>query len=190
MGEAILAAALTSALVSGPPVLLDAKCDAAEYANAARHDIGGGVTLRARHDADYVYLCLMLPAQSLGTMDLFLQPVSGGPMYNLHISAQVGERIFAGGAWPDWTFGNERAWYGPPVAFRGMARRPDGTARPDFSESEAREVQLTRARFGNGPWKVRLEVRALGPDKRGEVVFPAGSTDTNSKAWATLPFVG
>ena len=183
----LLATTILTANASSAPLLLDARCDRAEYRDAARHDFGGGVTLLARHDADFVTLCLTLPSDSLGTMDLYIQGRDGA-LHNLHVSAQLGERTRSTAGWPAWNFGNQRRWYGPAVAFRGFAVGDDGQRRVDFAPSVGREIQIERARFGPGPWRVRFEVRALGADRNGAVIFPAGSTDSDPAGWAQFDF--
>ncbi len=167
------------------PLLLDGLCDAAEWARASRQAIGAGVELLAQQDGDFVYLCLRLPPESLGTFDLFLRPEAGGPLTNLHVSAQVGERELGPDGWPQWRWRNQRGWYGPAVPFAGSTK--DG---PDFAATGSRELQLARARFGSGPWRVRLHVHSLGADGRGEATFPAGTNPDDTKGWAVLTLKG
>ena len=175
------AAALLMVPVSSDPVLLDGRCDPAEYAKAARHDLGQGVTLYALHGKDFINFCAALPPESLGSMDLYLQSPSGGAITNVHVSAQVGERTYQEGADPAWEWGNHRGWYGPPVAIRGSELRPDGKPRITFKDSTGREVQLSKARFGSGPWKFRYELRAIGPGQANTVRLPA-----EENGWMTL----
>lgn len=163
-----LAAAVILGIIAHPsadPVLLDGRCDTAEYAKAETRSLDHGAVLHAMHDQHYVSLCAELPPDSLGTMDLYLQAPEGGPITNLHISAQVGERTYREGEDPQWQWGNQQGWYGPPVAFSGTTLRPDGTARATFADAKGREIRLSKARFGKGPWKMRLELRAIGPNK-------------------------
>lgn len=173
MIAAVAAAAL--AIVPVPageaPILLDGKCDAGEYAGAARLAIGEGITMHVRRDAHFLTICLDLPPDSLGTLDVYLRNLDLS-ITNLHISAQVGERSYRPGEDPPWTFGNQRGWYGPPVAFAGLRQGDGGRMQANFAASSARELQLANTRFGNGPWKVRLAVRALGPDRAGAVEYP------------------
>jgi len=184
----LLATSLLTSALSHVPLLLDARCDAAEYAGAARQDLGGGVSLQARHDSHYLVLCLSLPPDSFGSLDLYVRGADGA-LHNLHVSAQIGERTRGPGGWPAWRFGNAQGWYGPPVAFRGLATDASGRARADFTPSAARELQLPRARFGPGPWRVRVELNALGAGNTS-LVFPAGSTDADPAGWARLHFAG
>lgn len=161
---------------SSDPVLLDGRCDPSEYAQAEARDLDHGVALYAMHDEHFVTLCARLPADSLGTMDLYLQPQDGGPITNLRISAQVGERTYREGESPDWAWGNHTGWYGPPVAF-GTTRTPNGSSRATFADASGREIRLSKARFGNGPWKMRMELRAVGPGRANTVRIPTKEGD-------------
>ena len=175
-----LAASVILGIIAQPssaPILLDGRCDPAEYAEAESRDLDHGVVLHAVHDAHFVTLCATLPPDSLGTMDLYLQSPAGGPITNLHISAQVGERTYREGQDPPWVWGNQSGWYGPPVAFSGTVRRTDGTPRATFADSTGREIRLSKARFGSGPWKMRMELRALGPGKANVARVPTVEGD-------------
>lgn len=162
---------------SSDPVLLDGRCEPAEYAKAETRDLDHGVVFHALHDEHFITLCASLPPDSLGTMDLYLQSPEGGPITNLHISAQVGDRTYREGENPDWTWGNHQGWYGPPVAFSGTLRRPDGSPGATFANATGREIRLSKARFGKGPWKMRMELRAVGPGKANTVRIPTARGD-------------
>ena len=166
-------------------VLLDTTCDAAEWANAARTRVSDSSELLALQDPASVYLCVTLPPDSYGTMDLYVVGADGGEPFNLHASAQVGERRKAAGVWPDWTFGNHRLWYSPPVAATG-ASVVDSRARMTFGPVAGREVAIDRRKLGVGPWRFMAEIRALGTDKRGTLTFPATGKADDTTTWATL----
>jgi hypothetical protein len=176
-----IAAGLIASIVATTapgPIMLDARCDEAAWQSAARTDIGGGLSLLSMADAEYVYLCIPLPAESFGSLDLYIAEPSGA-LTDLHVSAQTGERTRGAEGWPEWRgFNNYRGWYGPPVAFNGYAANGD----VDFAFSPARELQLSRARFGAGPWRIMLEVDAVAPDNR-KVTFPADATADNTASW-------
>lgn len=119
-----LAALLTTTQTSsGPPspvphtsstVLLDTRCDDAEWRDASRTAIGNGTELWMQQNATFVYFCVPLPPDSYGTMDLYVQSAATTMPVNLHASAQVGERQKTAAGWPDWAFGNQRDWYSRP----------------------------------------------------------------------------
>lgn len=164
-------------------ILLDTRCGDVEWSGAARVPIAPGSELWALEDSSTLYLCVTLPPESYGTMDLYVLAVGAGAPVNLHASAQVGERTKAEGAWPEWRFGNHEGWYSPPVAVTG-ASVVDGRARMTFSNTAGREVAVLKSKFGPGPWRFRLEVRALGADKRGSLRFPEGASNDDPSTWA------
>jgi hypothetical protein len=203
-GLAVLALALTLSTVEadpatqgpdivrpsrGGPVLLDARCPTQEWSAATRVDVGSGVSLLSQQDAHFVSLCLTLPAESLGTIDLYLLPEGASEPHNLHVSAQIGERQKTGGKWPDWTWGNNQGWASPVVPFRGLATE-EGKPRLQWGSSEGREIQISRARFTGRRWKFMFELRALGPAREGQVVFPRGALPDDAATWAVLELLG
>lgn len=172
------------ALPAGHRVLLDTRCEPAEWSDAARVAVSPAVDLLLKQDAESVYLCLRLPEGSYGTLDLYLQPAPDEAPWDLHVSAQVGERQREAAGWPEWQFGNHRGWFSPAVPLRG-AEVVAGRAKLTFTPVEGREMQLERSRFGNGPWRVMLELRALGPAHDGSVVHPPGAVVEQPGTWST-----
>lgn len=166
-------------------VLVDTRCDDAEWRDAIRVPVAEASVLLAQQDAERVYLCVPLPAQSYGTMDLYVWPDGAPQPVNLHASAQVGERTRTDAGWPAWVFGNERGWYSPPVAL-AEATVDNGRARLRFQPVSAREIAIDKQKFGPGPWRVLLELRALGADKQGVLRVPANGQAESRDTWAAL----
>lgn len=164
-------------------VLLDTRCGDVEWRGAARVPLAPGSELWSLEDPSTLYLCVTLPPESYGTMDLYVLAVGASAPVNLHASAQVGERTKAAEGWPEWTFGNHEGWYSPPVAVTG-ASVVDGRARMAFSNTAGREVAVLKSKFGPGPWRFMLEVRALGADKQGSLRFPEGASKDDPSTWA------
>ncbi|GAM97628.1 hypothetical protein U91I_01255 [alpha proteobacterium U9-1i] len=183
----MLTAFAIAAATATAPILLDARCDEPAWRSAISTDVGSDVALLSMADARYVYLCVTLPPESLGTLDLYIESRDGAQT-NLHVSAQTGERTRGPDGWPEWrSFNNYRGWYGPPVAFAGVVRDAGGT-RPDFAVSVAREVQIERARFGAGPWRIFVQVQSLGADGSGVASFPVGGDADNARTWREFNF--
>lgn len=181
----VFSAMAIAAATATSPILLDAHCDEEAWRSATRTAIGQGAALLSMADAESVYICVTLPPESLGTMDLFIQS-RDGVQTNLHVSAQTGERTRGVEGWPEWQgFNNYRGWYGPPVAFSGVSRS-DAGVRPTFAHSVAREVQINRARFGAGPWRVMLQVHSLGADGAGAVTWPTYGDIDRPSTWETF----
>lgn len=166
------------------PVLLDNHCSEAEWADAAATEVGKGVTLLAKADEDFVYLCWRLPPESLGTLDFYLI-VPGEASRNMHIAAQVGDRWLGPDGWSDYAWGEHPGWFGPPVAFSGMETRADGTARPAFAASAAREMQIDRD-ISRAAWWFMFELRAIGPDRANTLTWPAGGKPDDTRTWVEL----
>jgi hypothetical protein len=172
---------------AGSPILLDNRCDEAEWKDAASEPVQEGVRLRLKHDARFAYLCIEVPEGSFATIDFYLQPADGSTPWNLHASAQLGEKQRGAGGWPqDWTWGNQRDWYSPAVPFRGV-EKVEGGVRPQFGSIHGRELQISRARFA-GDWRFMFETRALGAKLDGSAVYPAGASVDDATGWATLAF--
>jgi predicted alpha/beta superfamily hydrolase len=166
-------------------ILVDTICDASEWASASRTRVTETTELLAAQDSAALYLCLTLPPESYGTMDLYVLGTLSEAPSNLHASAQVGERVKGASGWPEWTFGNHRQWYSPPVAVTG-ADVVDGRARMKFTNASGREVAIEKAKFGKGPWRFMIEIRALGADKRGSLKFPANGNPDDASSWASV----
>ena len=176
---------VTIRVPQGGPVLLDSRCDESEWGSASRTAIGENATLLAQQDARTVYLCVPLPPDSYGTIDLYILPADATQPTNLHASAQVGERQRTASGWPEWTFGNHRGWYSPPVALAN-ATVVDGRARLTFGAVPAREIAIEKTKFGGVRWRLMFEIRALGADKRGTMRFPVDASPDAIDSWATL----
>ncbi len=155
----------------GRPVLLDGRCEPAEWLGSAAIDLGQGYRLRIQQQAGLAAVCLSVPAGSHGSADYFLStPVLASPL-NLHASAKLGERTArSDGTWPDFTWWNHRGWSASVV---GWDRVEGG--KPVFLPLADRELVLSTARFGCGAWSFRAEVHD-----------GAASTRLPSEGWLEL----
>lgn len=193
--RSLLLALVIAAAVQPPPslpvpdtaayVLLDGRCEGDEWRLASRTPLRDGMELLLQQNDTHVLLCATLPPDSYGTMDLFVGSRTSPLPINLHASAQVGERQRATTGWPEWVFGNQRGWYSPPVAL-SRATVVDGRAQLAFGAVPAREVAIEKTKFGSGPWRMMLQLRALGPDKRGTLQFPAAASSDDPAGWAIV----
>jgi hypothetical protein len=183
----VLLAAATAVPWTPAVALLDGRCGADEYVDAAVVGLGGDQRALLRRDARRVWVCIPLRPDSLGTMDLLVvTPLEAAPV-RLHVSAQAGESTLQDGAWPPAPWWNARGWAAPWVAFDGFDG-DGGTRKARFAPSAARELALDVARFGEGVWRFRIELRHAR-DESGQsvaVVHPEGSSDRDPSAWATL----
>ena len=166
------------------PILLDNLCGEAEWADAARTEIAPGVTLLAKADDDYVYLCWTLPPESLGALDLYLI-VPGEASRNLHVSAQVGERWLGPQGWSDYAWGEHAGWYGAPVRTTGFEVLPDGRRAIAFADSPAREIQINR-NISRAAWWLMFQLHAVGPGRAREITWPQGGNPEDTRTWVEL----
>jgi hypothetical protein len=180
----VTARAMRVQAVPAGPILLDGRCDEAAWAKAAPTALDDGLTLSAVADRDSVTVCWRFPAQTL-SLDLYIEDARG-QLHDLHISAQTGERTRTAQGWPDWkAFGQHHGWYGPPFAFSGFKTDESGTRRIVFAPQPYRELQLTKARFGPGPWRVMVEAQAMEPG--AEIVrYPAEASPDDPATWGRL----
>jgi len=170
-------------------VLLDGLCPDAEWHDAKRVALDLSHELLLMHDATYAYACIRGPADEHLTLDLYLRGTREGPAVNLHASAQVGERLRGAHGWPPYEWWNHRDWYSPAMPFTGMAG--EGAERSaQFATGRAREIQVGRERFGDGPWHAMF---AIG-GKRGAdgtwqpLLFPPGAKDDVEAGWVEWRF--
>lgn len=159
--------------------MVDGRCSEASYAENESIELGAGVTLHHYIDEHYVWLCYDYLEGSYGTLDLELDTPKLERAINLHVSAQLGE-------WPADEpdsapqSGNSDQWWeisgwtSNVVWMNGMDDESD-PPQINFKNAEAREMQISKARFGGGQWTLRFNIRALSlPDGgRSNILYPA-----------------
>ena len=173
---------LSSTTASLPPSspLVDGLCDEYSALGAEPIAVSEEVELFIHQNAHSVWLCYSYPEGSFGMMEMFIDTDALPEPLTLHVSAQLGE-------WPTdqpelapqeansdlWW--NHSGWVSNAVWFNGMDRSGD-RAEVIFKSSPAREIQLSKARFGRGDWQFRLEIRGIrtadGTSTTAE--FPSG----------------
>ena len=169
---------LSNAQTSVPP-LVDGKCQEYEGLAATVLDLDHGVKLHIYQNEHYVWLCYCYQPGSYGTLDLVLAAPELDRPLNLHVSAQLGE-------WPanpleaapknpesdKWW--NHEGWTANEIWPNGTDRSGEAP-RPKFKNADARELQISKARFGKGDWKMKFNIRALRTTSgMANLTFPAG----------------
>lgn len=143
----------------------------------AKYEVSDDITLYLFQDRDYVWLCYTLPENSFGMADLTLAAPALKQRMNLHVSAQLGEwpadepsAAPAGPDSPQWW--NQRGWSGTTVPFNGAKATLDAAAKPrvdyNFRMTRARELQLSKQRFGRGEWRWHIDIRNIADGKGGQ----------------------
>lgn len=165
--------------------LVDGNCSEYRQLKSDSVQLDANVKLFLYQDRDYVWMCYTYPAGSYGTLDLqVLTPTLGKPI-NLHVSGQLGEwQADTPEAAPEnpesdkWW--NNVGWIANPVWINGMDRSGE-KPRYRFKNSPARELQLSKKRFGTGSWQVKFEIRSIkASDNLYNLSFPTGGWYTFS----------
>lgn len=165
------------------PLLVDGRCTDAAWADAERRMLGHGTDVRFLADAHFVYVCVSPPADSFATLDLFFQ-TGDGQALNLHASAQLGERVKSGAAWPDFEWGNNARWTGNTNRYVDYDRE---RGRVRFAYAEGRELQIDRSLLGRGVVPMMAVIQQIRtPDGMATLRFPANADEDNQATWGTL----
>jgi hypothetical protein len=172
LGLAGLLAATSTQTSAGQYPLLDGRCD--EYRRIGAHVVAESdvVSVLFFQDADYVWLCYTLPSDSYGTLDLEVDSPGLADPVILHVSAQLGEwrvdhpeEVPTSAASDRWW--KVQGWWSNAVSWNGTRETDDGP-RQNFQASEGRELQLSKARFGRGSWRLRFAIGSVR-DADGEI---------------------
>ena len=177
-GGIALASLFSVPILAQAPPMVDGDC--AEYSALHAQNIGISkeVGLHIFQDKYFVWFCYTYPDGSFGTADLKMKTKTIPNGLNLHVSAQLGE-------WPmdkpelapknpeSEMWWNHNGWTANPVWINGMDRS-GAQARYRFKNAKAREIQISKRRFGIGEWLFSLEIRSIkGSDgKTFDLTFP------------------
>jgi len=181
---------------AGTPVLTDGVFSAGEWDDAARLMLNDSVTLFFKQHDGHVFLGVYCPDLTVPVFDLFLDP-GGGEVTQLHISAQLGERVlgaasaetedpaFIWGRTADW-YANEIRWDAGRLERMIEAGADRDEAFPDVVfPYEGAEFQIRRAKFGTPSWQMRLEIVWRG-SYDDPLVFPRGTARKDPTDWLVL----
>ncbi|MHA7815520.1 MAG: hypothetical protein ACX93N_03530 [Pseudohaliea sp.] len=167
--------------------LLDGRCRASQWQGAVGISLPADVSLLLMHDADSIFVCAKGKPEDFTTLDVYLRDASTDLLYNLHVSAQLGERVMDDGNWSEMTFCNHRAWTAFWVPFSGT-EETDCCIRPRFLEGSHREVRVVRGRFPGEALNMMFSVSAVhhGENDRAELRYPRNALDTDPATRATF----
>ena len=163
------------------PPLVDGSIDDFKALGVEPITIGYGVNLYLYQDQHYVWVAYDYPESSFGTIDLQLVAPALEDTINLHVSAQIGEWMVEegtprpenpeSGLW--W---NHKGWYANEVWINGMDTT-GGKTNYRFKNAPAREIQLSKERFGRGTWNFKMNIRAIRtPGGFSSSTFPKDDT--------------
>ncbi len=195
--EQRVVAAITQSVVvpigNGVPVLTDGIFTPGEWDDAQLIALGETLELRVKEYRGVVFIGLRGPA-GIGPADLFVL-VPGGPICQLHRSAQLAETIVPPsgelpplrrfGYTPDW-YANEQRWdIDEAERLRKEGKTPLEIIRAASYPSQGIEFALRRSKFPGERWLIRLEGTAfLTPDTPAVLMYPP---DTGKESVQRVP---
>lgn len=161
------------------PPLVDGSCTEYRLLKSDSVKIDDRVTLYYYQDSYFVWFCYTYPMGSFGTMDLKLTTQNHPAPINLHVSAQLGEWLVGDteaipqDAQSD-KWWNISGWTANTVWINGMDRSGE-TPRFKFKNAPARELQLSKERFGKGEWNFSMDIRSIKNSDESfyNISFPA-----------------
>ncbi|WP_421765041.1 hypothetical protein [Ekhidna sp.] len=147
------------------PPLVDGSIEDFRSLNVPPIELMSETNLYFYQDKHYVWIAFDYPDGSYGTADLKLLSPKLSDTINLHVSAQLGEwYLTEGSPRPDnpqsdlWW--NHSGWYANEVWPNGTDNSGE-EPQPNFKNAKAREIQISKERFGKGEWKLQIEIRAI-----------------------------
>jgi hypothetical protein len=190
---AVIARSVVVPTGSGVPVMTDGIFTPGEWDDALLIALGETLELRVKEYRGVVFIGLRGPA-GIGPADLFVS-VPGGPICQLHRSAQLAEAIVPPsgelpplgkfGLTPDW-YANEQRWDVEEAdRLRKAGKTPFEMMRAAWYPSDGIEFAIRRSKFPGERWLIRLEGTAfLTPDTPAVVTYPP---DTGKEPVLRLP---
>ncbi len=153
-----------------------------EYAalNVTPIKLADAVNLYLYQNSAYVWISYDYPEGSFGTLDMAISTKKIKKTLNLHISAQLGE-------WPVGVdslrpttansdlWWNHKGWIANNLWVNGIDTLSYDAPEFKIKNGEIREIQLSKARFGSGEWKIKLNINAI-KTREGQftsIKFPA-----------------
>lgn len=148
-----------------PTPLIDGKYD--EYVSLEIEPITiyEGVDLYIYQNEHYVWIAYSMPEGSYGTLDMHIKTDKVGDYLNLHVSGQNGEWYLNDPSTsPDGPesdkWWNMNGWNANVVWPNGIDQSGDNF-RYRFKLARARELQLSKVRFGKGEWKINMKIGSI-----------------------------
>ena len=112
---------------NGRPILTDGIFTPGEWDDAIKIQIRPDIQLLLKKSAGFVFLGLKYSPFTLSVVDLFISP-DGQAVRQLHVSAQLGERLLVGAAGPGedppFIWGATSDWYANEIRWDAKRPRP------------------------------------------------------------------
>jgi len=178
----------------GTPVLLDGTISEGEWADALTVPATESITLYFKKYGGFVFIGVDCSTLEIPTADLFF---AGDSIRQFHVSSDLGERVLALGENPDsapplewgrisgWS-ANEVRWSATVVSEKEAAGLPRREAmKAAVYPYGGFEYQFRESKLAGQPLRFRAWIR-YRMDRSGSVVFPQGTSATDTAGWATI----
>jgi hypothetical protein len=177
----------------GAPVITDGLFSPGEWDDAARVALTPSVQLCLKQYRGVVFLGLRGSGPP-GPSDLFLA-VPGGPIHQLHVSAQLGEAVVPAtgeappprfGYTPDWYANEQRRDMGEAERLRKEGKNPIEIMIATSYPSDGIEFAIRRSKLPGPRWLMRLAASVVDGGKPAWLVHPAAASERTTEGWQVL----
>jgi hypothetical protein len=180
---------------NGAPVVTDGLFSPGEWDDAFRLALTPSVGLYLKQYRGVVFIGVRGSSPAgVGPSDLLLA-VPGGPIHQLHVSAQLGEIVlpatgdappFRFGYTPDWYANEQRRDMEQAERLEKEGRKPIEIIVATSYPSDGIEFAIRRAKFPGSRWLMRLGASVLEGGKPGWLVHPPATAERTTEGWQAL----
>ena len=180
---------------NGVPVITDGLFSPGEWDDAHRLALTPSVQLYVKQYRGVVFIGVRGSGQGgIGPSGLFLA-APGGPIHELHVSAQLGEKVLpATGEAPPFRWGYTTDWYANEQRrdvdegerLKKEGKNPIEIMIATSYPSDGIEFAIRRSKLAGPRWLMRLQASALEGGKPGMLVHPAGTAERATDGWQAL----
>jgi hypothetical protein len=178
---------------NGAPVITDGLFSPGEWDDAAPVALAASIQLYLKQYRGVVFLGLRGSGPP-GPSDLFLA-VPGGPIHQLHVSAQLGETVIPAtgeapplrfGYTPDWYANEQRRDVREAERLEKEGRNPIEAMIGSSYPSDGIEFAIRRSKLPGPRWLMRLGASVVDGGKPAWLVHPAGTSERTTEGWQAL----
>lgn len=179
------------------PVLVDGIFSAGEWDDATKMNIHDSGVLYFKKIQGHIYIGLKLSGLNSPFVDLFIT-TDKKKIYQLHVSAQLGERALTGmpveGQTKPFRWGYTKDWYANEVRWdEGKLRqlvKSTGKSRAEIFHQvvypfDGFEFQLRKSKFKNNKWLFKIKI-GHSPHYDQPILFPAKGEFDDLDSWAAF----
>lgn len=171
------------------PILLDGQMSDEEWVDAKTISINDNIKMLIKEMNKNIFIGFKFRDHIPRVVDLFIE-IPGEPIYQLHSSMQIGERILQDTSWtnesPAWRWGNHIDWIASESKIDPLLSR-DLPFEQRLYPSDGVEFQIRRTRFEGGEWQMRVEISSF-VDTENVITYPPKSERKIASSWVTVKF--